>query len=558
MLLSLPGNPAHLLTVILCFYCTTAAARPGLSPQSQLDIADVKKRGLLEPPAHPVEKSILPAQICGIIGAYCVSVVVVGFLILVIGRPKRQRAMAGDPAPEIEMTKSPAQAFDPSPVSPTSTSRSWIKGKLNLTHSMKKSVTSLTSRGGSTAPNSRATSQPNSPGFASFDENIIQRDREDRQKEMDRLYAAVMEHDAKKASQSEIFAIEDEDEIQQTHPEDVPCNPQDKRILRVKTDAERLDIPGPHSPSSPRSPIRAIYPPDSEGPSGPRSPTSPIRAGAGFHQDHQHRQQAFLANPPTQTGPPPTSPKRNLLRRESRTSSMGSTASTSKTRKALRNLRISAPIRKEDGSEDERAPLSPRFYNPGPPPEPPSNPNTPHTSQTFASQGTMESPPLPSGIPQPQPQPQPQVEDYADEELDQPAPLPNPAPHRGPYMHSPDPAAPRPFNNSKSASTSSGALPLRAMGGDSFAPEATKTTYVERKRDRLMQGIPRTVRTPNTAGVPHTPYSPYMPFTPITPVTPHLVGQRERKEKKKWEKKVYGSPTAELVKSPAEIWDDGY
>ncbi|OCL05516.1 hypothetical protein AOQ84DRAFT_355924 [Glonium stellatum] len=86
----------------------------------------------------------------------------------------------------------------------------------------------------------------------------------------------------------------------------------------------------------------------------------------------------------------------------------------------------------------------------------------------------------------------------------------------------------------------------------SSLPVSTKTTYVDRRLDKL------SLQSPRTAGaVPATPYSPYMPFTPITPVTPHLVGKKERKEMKKYGGRRVAT-VEDAVQSPKEIFGDAW
>jgi hypothetical protein len=493
-------------------------------------------------------KARLPAEICAVVGAYLFFVLALATLLFTWGRRMRQSALGSNGTLEIEMVNSPKKQFEPSPVSPASTSRSWIK----------KGVSSLKSFGGHSTRNSRAGSNPASPGIASinsFDANVLEDDRDKAQKEMERLYAAVMAHDEAKKSQPQI------QETEMAQPTTAQEQEQgQKPRMRVTISDTRLTIPpGPQTgnsqisePTSPRSPIRAIYPPDHMFPSNyPQTPTSPIVARVPLEND------LYPASPPPKSPPrmtfpendpadpnPPASP-RSILRRRERPgsqsgSSIGSSGSGSKTRKTIRNLRISQPM-PADLDLEESQPLTPRAYpNPGQPPQPP----TPHTGATLES--TVSS-------------------DYQYESLDQPAPLPKPQPQRKPSNLT------LPSNNSntslgsngngndngngnKSASSSTNTLPFRAFQQTAgiTSPGATKTTFLDRHTDKIGRG-PMTGRTPRT-GVPMTPYSPYMPFTPITPITPRLVNKRERKELKKAQgKKVIIEEDA--VKDKDEMWD---
>jgi hypothetical protein len=246
---------------------------------------------------------------------------------------------------------------------------------------------------------------------------------------------------------------------------------------------------------------------------------------------------------PSAHEPPPT--PRNFLQRQSRDEkrdpSISSTGSSNKSRKmGLKNLRISSPVRSDDN--DDREPLTPRFYNPPSPPSPPAQNDhrvrfeQPPTPQTGMS---MES------------------DSYASERLDQPKPLPSAQPQRRPAnLNLSLPSNP---SATKSGSPGANALPLRAFqnnsdvslaSSDPLSPGPMKTTYLERKP---MNRGPLTARTPRT-GVPQTPYSAYMPFTPMTPVTPGLVSRKERKERIKAEgRKVIDEE--DFVKDKEDTWD---
>jgi hypothetical protein len=248
----------------------------------------------------------------------------------------------------------------------------------------------------------------------------------------------------------------------------------------------------PASPTSPKSPVHAIYPPDYHNP----PPTAPL----------------------PRSNNPPASP-RSILTKKSRTSSIGS--ASSRTRLGLRSLRISAPLQKYPGEplhDEARTPLSPRFYNPPAPPSPPQD----------------LTPTSPEG-------------DYNYEVLDKVQPLPRPAPQRSGSSYSNPPAV---GSMTKSAASSTNTLPLRAINDSASSLSSTKTTYLDRRRDKPSLQTPRT-------GVPVTPYSPYMPFTPVTPVTPHLVNKHERKAMKKagWKK---AATADDAVQSPKEIFGDGW
>ncbi|KAF2116236.1 hypothetical protein BDV96DRAFT_573622 [Lophiotrema nucula] len=255
-------------------------------------------------------KAHLPAEICGIVGAYVGTVLIFGILLLTVGRRMRRRTEDSPKTLELELVN--AKAFN-TPASPSSakSATSWFK------RSFKKNGTADSAIG---SPSSPVVHSP-----SSFDQKVIDADKERAQVEMERLYAAVMDHDKKK-TYSQVSTSEQGD-----------------------TDLHE------RTRSNPSSPVRAIYPPGYH--NGP--PTAPLP------RDRVRDQ-------------PPASP-RSILSKKSQTS-VNST--NSKTRFNLKNLRISGPIQKYPGeaaNDEARTPLSPRFYNPGAPPSPPTQQNSPIT-----------------------------------------------------------------------------------------------------------------------------------------------------------------------------------
>lgn len=485
--------------LVYCFwFAASATAEPGLIDNSPAPPPDEGPPGA----AHASRnKALLPAQICGIVGGYILTVLFFGILLLTVGRRMRRTAQASPASLEIEMVKHTNKAFDPSPISPLSASRQW------LAYKWKKSTTSLRSNNSQAShPTSPVVGSPGGMSVSSFDQSVIDYDKEQRQREMERLYAVVMEEEAKKA-RTQYASVDGDGERPVSSGEDRNADTRrpDRRPPQIMTRASagtRLEVPV--SPTSPRSPIRAIYPPDS--PMSRRQQPSYYPTAPSSPQPHPQRHPA-----------PPSSP-RNLLTRHSRSSS---NSSNNKSRRSIRNLRISAPIQRYPGDEDDeaRTPLSPRFYNPPAPPSPPSqaqNPVAPVTPYTPGTDG-----------------------EYADERLDQPAPLPMARPSRVQEL-----------SINTGAANSRGTLPFRAMANGAQSAPATKTTYLERRMDAMHLGSPRT-------GVPMTPYSPYMPFTPITPVTPHLVSKKERKQMQK-EKGRRVAVDTDLVKDDGDMWDSGY
>lgn len=332
--------PAALLTLIVS-HCARADALP-------YDFLDNYRN----PPPSPEDgppasahasrnKDLLPAQICAIVGGYVVTVLIWGILLLTVGRRMRRKVEASGNL-ELELVTKRTTA----PTSPISarSATSWTK------RIFKKE------RG----PDSPSATSPTSPAVnspTSFDQSVIDADRERANLEMERLYAAVMDHDRKKSLSS--LASDNE--------------PHQRRPSAINTSHMT-------SHSNPSSPVKAIYPPgfNQNGP-----PTAPLP-----------REQSRLRDEA-----PPASP-RSILSKKSHTS-VGS--SSSKTRFNLKNLRISGPIQKypHDRDEEARTPLSPRIYHPGAPPSPPSmhtSPTTPHTVEEAYEQ-LDEPQPLPRPAP---------------------------------------------------------------------------------------------------------------------------------------------------------------
>jgi hypothetical protein len=472
------------------------------------------------------DKSLLPYQIVGVIGSYIGSVLIIVTLLLTVGRSRRKKAL--DRAAEArctEMVKPMNRAFDPSPISPVS-SRSWYSPRKLKP---KKSSASSMRSGGMSNPVS-----PAGASVISFDAAVVEADRQKRQEEMERLYAAVMAQDDRRSQHKAASPP-------LPPPPDIPCgSPPEysrKKPPRLITNAPNLKhlqpAQGPYptspcSPSTPKSPIRAIYPPDASMPPMPPGPTSPLRAEY-----------------PSNTMAPVYQPHHDqLYANRGRSASESSHRSSKKFRKSLKNIKISSPML-DDNSDGARTPLSPRFYaNPGIPPDPP----TARTVDTTDSQayppttpGTSRSWRYGDDFPQ-------EVEQ--EERYDQIRALPAPNPQRKtPRLYQPPPTAASPPR----MTGFSAPLPFRQNDNHALAP--AKTTFLEtRPRNQFLSAALGTPRT----GLA-TPYSPYMPFTPLTPVTPRLASRAERKQRMREERSIRGAVVEEdAVKEEGEIWGNGY
>lgn len=298
------------------------------------------------PVAENPYRALLPAQICGIVGGYVATVLIFGVLLLTVGRRMRRKTENSPRTLELELvTKRPSIK---SPLSPPHSARSATS---SLKRIFKKEKASDSAIGSPTSP------VVQSPG--SFDQKVIDADKERAQVEMERLYAAVMDHDRKK-SYSQVSTSEEDTEQASRRPS----------AINTSRDTTH---------SNPGSPVKAIYPPGYHR-NGP--PTAPLPAD---RLRDQH---------------PPASP-RSILSKKSQTSNH---SSSSKTRFNLKNLRISGNTQKYPGDRDEeaRTPLSPHFYPPGAPPSPPTQQNSPTTPGTIeeAYEQLDEVQPLPRPAPQ--------------------------------------------------------------------------------------------------------------------------------------------------------------
>ncbi|KAF7719953.1 Uncharacterized protein PECH_005810 [Penicillium ucsense] len=163
----------------------------------------------------------------------------------------------------------------------------------------------------------------------------------------------------------------------------------------------------------------------------------------------------------------------------------------------LRKLGISSPLASPDmhvshSYGPDQAPLSPRLYNPGPPPATP-----------------RAAPPVAHIMP---------------------------PPNR-------TRAAPAPLNLSTPTAQTPSSLPFREAYPLQSAPP-TKTTILER---------PTKTRNGPMTGMP-TPYSAYMPYTPVTPFTPgRMVTRRERRREER-ENGLRVLNEDDLVKDDQDVW----
>lgn len=526
----MPFLPSYLFPTALFFFAATA-----LPPA---DIWYVHINNAPAPPAGegpPLQDSALrnpawlPAQIGGIVAAYVLFVLCVGTALLTVGRRLRRSAQESQKTLAMEMLKPikkrQQNIFDPSPISPATgpSPHSAIDMKKGWPSPMR-SKSRVNSDGWSSINKGHTRNQASvQSSVVTFDENVIESDMERNEREMERLYAAVMDHEEKRtASHTNVGLVQ-----QPRSPHQAPPELQHLR----------------HAQQNPVSP--------------PRSNTvSPAR---------------------TLTKSPGASNKPTPLSLHSRNSSRSSVGSFSKKR-AFRGLPISPPMGSPglvpDQTHDESEPLSPRVYDdPGPPPPTPPQmkalnyrsdrlsplsarfpdnrfPESSRTSRTLvpASPGVDTIPEqYKAHVPQPVAAiPDRSIASSRDatraKRVPPPLALRTKALNNAQQQH-PNPlrTAPLPFRNPQAFPTSHNA-----------AESTIKATVLERPSKAQAMFSARTPRT----GVPMTPYSPYMPFTPLTPITPsRLVTREERKRKAKQEGRRVAT-VEDAVVEEADAWGD--
>ncbi|MCJ1255976.1 hypothetical protein MMC24_003795 [Lignoscripta atroalba] len=473
------------------------------------------------------DKSYLPAQIGSLIGAYVLVVVIIGVSLVTVGRRLRRSAQASPRTLAMQMLKpmrtDMKPGFDPSPISPSGT-KSYGPSPISTVDT--KAPWPSPNKPGWRSPTKGHKQQPSTQGsVVTFDESVLEDDKARNQKEMERLYAAVSEHDEQMSRSASGL----NDGHLQQHP------PELQHLRFASSVTQPLSPP----PEDDLSPSRI-------------STTSPRQTGSKMSR------------------PSPISVAGTNT--HSRASSRTSLGSFSK-RRGIRNLPISPPMGSPDLAPDtmsvygEAEPLSPRIYSPGPPPPTPPQRQASRASER-QSNSTIPSPrrfhfrnaPLIS--PPPSNNPTFQISHDAGDKHDTQSQFSGDFnPHRqvpSKYQRKPAPLA----LGAQSFSGSSGSLPIRtaplpfrSLGSkNSERPASTiKATVLERKNAEQEGHL----RAPLT-GVPMTPYSPYMPFTPLTPMTPsRLVTREERKRRLKEEGRRVATIEDRVIEE-ADMWGDAY
>ena len=464
-------------------------------------------------------RDLLPFQIIGILGAYVGSVLILGTLLLTVGRRLRYQAL-NMPEKPVELVKPAHKNFDPSPMSPSGSTRGWLGRR----------------KGGGSVK---------SPSMISVDEDVVEAHKRRQQEELANIYGAVMEHDEARSPIEEPYSPGG------PYAGAPPAYPRRERpVLPALQRVQSSEMPprSPQSPRSPGSPYYSVPPPKNLHLLAQLSPTYKPPPGA-FEQSEQPR-----------------------------VSSSGSTQrSPAKLKKSLKHHlgKLDLSARHQDNDDEARTPLSPRIYtNPGPPPEPPSartmesypySPTTPGTARSYAFPEEDERFDQVRGLPSPHPQRRRGLTNESQPPLTPASPgLPaSPAqsrvgsPPRG-NGSAGDISRPLAFRQlaeqHKQAAISSQQLSPGGppAGWSSVGSPRLQTTELY-TQDRQLLAI-------GSAAL-HSPriYTPYMPIAPPTPVTPHLTTRAERRQREKEEKTIRGAITEEeQVKDESDMWDDAY
>jgi hypothetical protein len=302
------------------------------------------------PPAsyHAVrDKNVLPYEVCGLVGGYVLTVLIWGVLLLTVGRRMRRKALDPPKQLELELQAKPTRPMIRTPglASPPLSARSWLR-------KFKKNDSGVGS-----SPQSPDISSP-----TSFDQKVLDAHRDQAQADMERLYAAVMQHDEQK--HYSMISLEES--------EPAPTRQTERRRPSAISIARSQD-----NNDSPISPVKAIYPPTYTD----RPTTAPLP-----------RSRDRLQAEPQQAPPSP----RSILAKRSQTSSGPKNA-----RFNLKNLRISGPVSQTkypgaDSDDEARTPLSPRFM--AAERSPPTTENTPNSSYEAEELDRVQ--PLPRPAPQ--------------------------------------------------------------------------------------------------------------------------------------------------------------
>jgi hypothetical protein len=472
------------------------------------------------------DPALLPAQIGAIVGSYLFSVCIVGSALILIGRRLRFRSQSGARALDIEMVEPHFPTFDPSPISPGQLpggprNFSWPSPEKDIRNPYIFPPSTTTINGSPISP----------VGVdSSFDTRIIDADRDMLQRDLEDIYAHVMQQEDAKAAGINV--------------KEMPLPPQLQHVGPVPTE-------GPQRQSS--------LPKEKKLEKAPSRRPSTLTLDEGKSEKSHSRSSSIL------------SALRSPRRKKMQISSPIPTP-------------LSTTFPNNDSASDEE-PLTPRYHPTGPPPpvpkdqvpyNPPSRkpsviiPSSPSAQHSIAEQLNNNNP-YGQFLPQSRHRTNishASVQSSSSQSNDPASAVSTTS--TTPFMPPPERPMPPPerptlapigiprqsTSHPPSNNSSVRALPFRqfepALASPSFS-HSTKTTVLERSPQ--LGGGPNTagLKTPWSAGA--VPYSPYQPFTPMVPITPRLVTKEDRKKMKKMQGRA---PALEMVASDDELWDSGY
>lgn len=269
--------------------------------------------------AHALrDKSKLPYEVAGILGAYVVWAAVSALLILFVGKCLREKAKSSPCTLNMEIVKPHVNptgfGVAPGPKSPV---QQWASPATTAVNSFQ-------------SPKFGHDYKSSQASVSTFDDRIIEQDKARNMDHMERLYAAVMAHDEKKSPPKQTSGF---DHAPLKSP---TMNPPELQHLRAESNAVQA-LGHPMAPSS-TSPTSEYSRPT---PTLSAASSRLTKAVSFFSSSH------------------------------SRASSAASTKSRP-SRISIRKLPISSPIASPDLRESatyvDEPPLSGRNYAPGPPP----------------------------------------------------------------------------------------------------------------------------------------------------------------------------------------------
>lgn len=461
------------------------------------------------------DKSLLPAEIGGILGAYIFVVILVGIALVVVGRKLRLSTQRAAKALDIEMVDPKVFAnIDTSPISPgghptSPRNFSWPSPVSPEKDSKNPYVFPSTGKSPTTPPGTDPY----------VDARVVEADQEMMQRDLEDLYAHVMEQEELKRAGADVKELPPPPQLQRAPvPAEAPqrqASPS-KKSLKDRPSNLTLDEPKQKSHSRTSSIISSLKSPRRKGIKGIRIsspiPTPVSGTFPGNASDEEPLTPRYY-NPP----PPPPVPTDQAPYTHARNRSSGGSIASELSPHI--DSRIDARHRP---NLSQTSMMSAYRVDPGSAVSSKDDPNsaTSATSQT----------PL-----------------FSERKVHAISPPPLQFASQNPYAQ-----------HQTSAQSSTRALPLRqfepALTSPSFVSTSTKTTVLERTAPVGGHG-PQTggLRTPWSAGA--VPYSPYMPFTPVMPITPRLVTKEERKAKKRAQGRT---PVLEMIKGEDELWDSGY